>query len=154
MAGNTPNPHQAKIMGQAMGSNQQPETIDRHLSEVEDACQRVASGEWNTEQFADYIDQLAEKLQEREDFIRQIEIPPEAIEDMREELEVGFSGIAHWNDGVARLSQFIDEVDVTHLEEGLDLCRQGNDLLNEAMTINRENFKRVETMYRESSTMS
>ena len=67
-------------MGQAMG-NQQPETIGRHLAEIEDACQRVASGEWNGDQFADYIDQLAEKLQERENFIRQIEIPPEAIED-------------------------------------------------------------------------
>lgn len=140
-------------MGQAI-SNQQPEAIDRHLAEVEDACLRVASGEWSTDQFADYIDQLAEKLQERENFIRQIEIPPEAIEDMREELEVGFSGIAHWNDGVARMAQFVDEVDVTHLEEGLELCRQGNDLLNDAMRINRENFKRVETMYRESNTMS
>lgn len=153
MAGSTPNPHQAKIMGQAIG-NQEPEKIDRHLQEVEDACQRIASGEWDTDQFADYIDQLAEKLQERENFIRQIEIPPEAIEDMREELEVGFSGISHWNDGVNRLAQFIEETDIAHLEEGLDLCRQGNDLLNEAMRINRENFKRVEAMYRESSTMS
>lgn len=140
-------------MGQAIG-NQEPEMIDKHLAEVEDACQRIASGEWNTEQFGEYIEQLAVKLQEREDFIRQIEIPPEAIEDMREELEIGFSGIAHWNDGVARISQFIDEPDISHLEEGLELCRQGNDLLNDAMRINRENFKRVETMYRESSTMS
>lgn len=140
-------------MGQAIG-NQEPEMIDKHLAEVEDACQRVASGEWNAEQFGEYIEQLAVKLQEREDFIRQIEIPPEAIEDMREELEIGFSGIAHWNDGVARMSQFIDEPDIAHLEEGLEFCRQGNDLLNDAMRINRENFKRVETMYRESSTMS
>ena len=153
MAGSTPNPHQAKIMGQAIDS-QQPEVIDRHLAEIEDACQRVASGEWDGDQFADYIEQLAEKLAERENFIRQIEIPPEAIEDMREELEIGFSGIAHWNDGVARLAQFIEEPDVSHLEEGLDLCRQGNDLLNDAMRINRDNFKRVESMYRESSTMS
>jgi len=149
----TPSPHQAKIMGQAMG-NQQPETIGRDLAEIEDACQRVASGEWNGDQFADYIDQLAEKLQERENFIRQIEIPPEAIEDMREELEIGFSGIAHWNDGVARIAQFLDEPEVAHLEEGLEMCRQGNDLLNEAMALNRENYKRVESMYRESTTMS
>lgn len=153
MAGNTPNPHQKKIMGQAMG-NQQPEVIDRHLTEIEEACQRVASGEWTTDQFADYVDQLAEKLQERENFIRQIEIPPEAIEDMRQELEVGFAGIANWNDGVARMAQFIDEPEIAYLEEGLELCRQGNDLLNEAMKINRENYARVETMYRESSTMS
>lgn len=149
----TPNPHQAKIMGQAMG-NQQAPVIDQHLVEVEDACQKILSGEWDADQFGDYIDNLAEKLQERENFIRQIEIPPEAIEDMREELEVGFAGIAHWNDGVARIAQFLDEPEIAHLEEGLEICRQGNEMLNEAMRINRENYKRVEAMYRESSTMS
>lgn len=133
---------------------QQPQVIDAHLQEFEDACQRAADGEWDVETFADYIDQLAEKLAERENFIKQIEIPPEAIEEVKEELEVGFNGIALWNDGVARASQFVDDGDFNHLEEGLDLVRQGNDLLNEAMRINRENFKRVEAMYRESSTMS
>lgn len=140
-------------MGQATGS-EEPEVINQHLAEVEDACQRVASGEWTPEKFEEYLEQLAEKLQEREDFIRQIEIPPEAIEEMQEELEIGFSGIAHWNDGVSRMMQFVEEFDVTHLEEGLELCREGNDMLNEAMRINRENFKRVEELYRESSTMS
>lgn len=153
MASNTPNPHQAKIMGQSI-DNSEPEVIDQHLSEIEEACQYVADGEWTPEQFGDYIEQLAEKLAERENFIKQIEIPPEAIEEVKEELEVGFSGIAHWNDGVSRMMQYLEDADISHLEDGLDLCRQGNDLLNEAMRINRENFKRVEAMFRESSTMS
>lgn len=122
-------------MGQAMDPTE-PKVIDKHLQEIEDACQRVVSGEWDPEQFAEYIDQLAEKLAERENFIRQIEIPPEAIAEVKDELEVGFSGIAHWNDGVARLAQFVEDPDVAHLEEGLEQCRQGNDLLNEAMRIN------------------
>lgn len=140
-------------MGQAIGK-QEPEAINQHLQEIEEACQRIASGEWDSDDFADYIEQLAEKLQEQEDFIRQIEIPPEAIEEVREELEVGFSGILHWNNGVARLAKFIEETDVTHLEEGLELCRQGNELLNEAMQINRENFKRIEALYRESASQT
>lgn len=148
----TPNPHQAKMLGQAM--EQQPQVIDAHLKEFEDACQNAANGTWDIETFADYINQLAEKLGEREEFIKQIEIPPEAIPEVKEELEIGFTGIALWNDGVAAAAQFIDERDVAFLEEGLELVRQGNEHLNEAMRINRENFKRVEALYRESSTMS
>jgi hypothetical protein len=132
----------------------QPEVIDQHLLEVTEACQRVASGDWELDQFADYIDQLVERLAEREEFIKNMPIPPEIIDEIREELEVGFSGITYWNDGVARLAQFPDDPDVEHLEEGLELCRQGNDLLNEAAQLNRANYKRVETLYRESSTMS
>jgi hypothetical protein len=132
----------------------QPEPIDQHLSEVTEACQHVAAGEWDLDQFADYIEQLAERLAEREEFIKSMPIPPEIIDEIREELELGFSGITYWNDGVARLAQFPDDPDVEHLEEGLELCRQGNDLLNEAAQLNRANYKRVEQLYRESSAMS
>jgi hypothetical protein len=134
--------------------SEEPEVIDQHLLEVTEACQRVASGDWELDQFADYIDQLVDRLAEREEFIKNMPIPAEIIDEIREELEVGFSGITYWNDGVARLALFPDDPDVEHLEEGLELCRQGNDLLNEAAQLNRANYKRVETLYRESSTMS
>ena len=134
--------------------SEEPEVIDQHLLEVTEACQRVASGDWELDQFAEYIDQLVDRLTEREEFIKNMPIPPEIIDEIREELEVGFSGITYWNDGVARLALFPDDPDVEHLEEGLELCRQGNDLLNEAAQLNRANYRRVETLYRESSTMS
>ena len=35
---------------------EQPEFIDQHLSEVTEACQRVASGDWELDQFAEYIE--------------------------------------------------------------------------------------------------
>jgi hypothetical protein len=131
-----------------------PEPIEQHLNEVTEACQRVASGDWDLDQFGDYIDQLVERLAEREEFIKNMPIPPEIIDEIREELELGFSGITYWNDGVARLAQFADDPDFEHLEEGLELCRQGNDLINEAAQLNRANYKRVEALFRESSTMS
>ncbi len=131
-----------------------PTPIDQHLLEVTQACQKVASGDWDLDEFADYIEQLAERLNEREEFIKKMPIPEEIIDEIREELELGFSGITYWNDGVARLAQFPDDPVVEHLEDGLELCRQGNDLLNEAAQLNRANYKRVETLYRESSTMT
>lgn len=133
---------------------EQAVVIDQHLIEVTQACQNVASGDWDLDQFADYIDQLAARLTEREEFIKNMPIPPEAIDEIQEELELGFSGITYWNDGVARLAQFADDPDIEHLEEGLELCRQGNELINEAASLNRVNYRRVEEQYRESSTMT
>lgn len=133
---------------------EQPEVIDQHLKEVIEACQAVASGDWEIDQFAEYIEQLSVRLAEREDYIKKLPIPEEIIDEIREELELGFSGITYWNDGMARLTQFLDDPSVEHLEEGLDLCQQGNDLLNEAAQLNRTNYRRVEQLYRESSTMS
>lgn len=131
----------------------EPETVDQRLREAEEAAEKAASGEWSNEQFAEFIDGLSQTLQEREEQIRQIEIPPEAVEDFREELEVGFTGIQLWHEGVARMALFAEDMDVAHLEEGLEICRQGNEHINEAMRINRENRKRLEEMYIDSSTM-
>ena len=104
--------------------------------------------------FGDYIDQLVDRLADREEYIKNMPIPPDIIDEIREELELGFSGITYWNDGLARLAQFVEEPDVEHLEEGLELCRQGNEMINEAAQLNRANYKRVEQLYRESSTMT
>lgn len=147
MAGHTPHPKFLTPPDESLP------LIDQHLMEVTEACQRVASGDWELEEFADYVDQLAERLAKREEDIKKLPIPEEIIDEIREELEVGFSGITYWNDGVARLAQFTEDPDVEHLEEGLELCRQGNDLLNEAAQLNRANYRRVETLYRESSSM-
>ena len=145
------NPQQARMAQQAR--EPEPDTVDQRLREAEEAAEKAASGEWTTDQFSEFIEGLAQTLAEREEQIRQIEIPPEAVEDFREELEVGFTGIQLWHEGVARMALFADDLDVGHLEEGLDICRQGNDHINEAMRINRDNRKRLEEMYIDSSTM-
>lgn len=144
---------QAKMAQQAQSSEPEDAPVTQRLIEVEEAAEKAASGEWTPEQFEEFIEEVAQALVKREEDIRQIEIPPEAVEDFREELEVGFTGIQLWHEGVSRMALFSEELDVAHLEEGLDLCRQGNDHINEAMRINRENRKRLEEIYRDSSTM-
>ncbi|MBI3926294.1 MAG: hypothetical protein HY319_12190 [Armatimonadetes bacterium] len=132
---------------------EEPEYVNERLQELEEAAAKAASGEWTVEQFGEYLEGVAQTLAEREQAIREIEIPPEAVEDFREELEVGFAGIQLYNEGVARMMMFVEDSEVSHLEEGIDLVRQGNEHINEAMRINRDNRKRLEEMYIDSSTM-
>ena len=55
--------------------------VNQRLLEAEEAAQKAASGEWSPEEFEDFIEELSQALQKREEDIRQIEIPPEAVED-------------------------------------------------------------------------
>ena len=141
------------LMAQQGQREPEPEMVNERLLELENAAKKAVSGEWTSEQLGAFLGDIQQKLAEREQAIREIEIPPEAVEDFREELEVGFTGIQLYNEGVKRMILFVEDPDVSHIEEGLDLVRQGNDHINEAMRINRENRKRLEEAYLDSSTM-
>jgi hypothetical protein len=47
----------------------------------------------------------------------------------------------------------LNDSDPAHIEEGLELIREGNELINDAMKINRDNRKKLEEVYIDSSTM-
>ena len=131
----------------------EPEYVNERVRELQDAAQKALSGEWTPEQLGDYLENILSFFAEREQGIRSIEIPPEAIEDFREELENGFKGIQLFYEGVSCMSQFAEQPDPVFLEEGMELVRQGNDHLNEAMRINRSQRAKFEELYLDSSNM-
>ncbi len=129
-----------------------PRVQDR-LQQIEAAVTRVTSGEWNPDEFARFLEETAQILAEKERAIRDITIPDEAAEDFREELEIGYTGIDLYNQGVQRMFDFLSDSDPDHLEAGLDLVRQGNEHVNEAMRINRENRRKLEELYSDTSNL-
>jgi len=92
---------------------------------------------------------LARKEQE----IRDIEIPSEAYEDFRAELELGFQGIEMYNRGIATMRLYLADKNPAHVHEGLELILDGNEAINEAMRLNRENRRKMEDAFIDSSTM-
>lgn len=129
-----------------------PRVQDR-LQQIEAAAARAASGEWNPEEFGRFLEETAVILAEKEQAIRDIPIPDEAVEDFREELEVGYMGIDLYNQGVQRMFDFVAETNPLILEEGLELVRQGNEFVNQAMRINRENRRKLEEMSTDASSL-
>lgn len=127
--------------------------IHDRLQQIEAAAARAASGEWNPEELGRFLEETAAILAEKERAIREIPIPDEAAEDFREELEVGYTGIDLYNQGVQRMFEFVADSDPVHLQEGLDLVRQGNESINEAMRINRENRRKLEEMSSDASSL-
>lgn len=140
---------------QAAAPDTEAETprINERLQQIESAVQKALSGEWEADRFGQFLDEMATVLAEKERDIREIPIPPEAEDDFRDELEVGYAGIEMYGHGVQRMFSFLEDFDPAHLDAGLELVRQGNEHINEAMRINRENRRKLEEMYTDSSTM-
>lgn len=89
--------------------------------------------------FKRFLDEESFKMAQREQEIRQLEIPPDALEDFREELEVGFEGIELYNKALFHFRQYSTSGDVTFARGGLDLAWAGNQKINEARRLNRKN---------------
>ena len=118
--------------------------INERLQIFEQAVEKVSSGEWSTEEFANFLEETAAILAEKEQGIRSIDIPEEAAADFKDELDVGFEGIKLYNQGMQVFFAFVENEDPELLEEGLELVRRGNERINEAMRINRENRSKLE----------
>ncbi|MHB2020777.1 MAG: hypothetical protein ACYCW6_27885 [Candidatus Xenobia bacterium] len=130
-----------------------PPRINERYMQIKDAGDKVVSGEISLEEYCTFLDRVISVLEEKERQIREIEIPPEAVEDFREELETGFTGIDLYNQGLQTMRYYAEEPDAVHIETGLQLIREGNEMINDAMRINRENRRKLEEMYIDTSTM-
>jgi hypothetical protein len=129
-----------------------PPFVDGRYQKVKIAADKILANESSPEEFAEFIDTTIEFLSEKEANIRQVEIPPEALEDFREELETGLTGIDLFYQGLTEMRTYLEDSDVEHINAGLEIVREANRLLNEALTINRKNRHKLEEMYIDAST--
>ena len=128
---------------QEADSTPQHVSINSRLQVIEAAVRNVQEGEWELERFLEFLQDLHGVLSAKEQEIRDIVIPEENRDEFKDELTMGFSGISLYNRGIARMLTYNgDNVEV--LEAGLDLVRQGNERINEAMRINRSNRNKLE----------
>lgn len=126
---------------------QEPEelpVVNDRLKLFENAVAKVRSGAMSVNDFADFLEKTAAILSEKEQEIKSIDIPKEAIDDFKEELAVGFAGMDLYNQGIESMFAYVEELDDELLERGLELVRSGNERINEAMRINRENRNKLE----------
>lgn len=134
------------MKGPTASCNPELGKVNERLQQFELAVQRVTDGEWNAQEFGLFLTEMSEILAEKENGIREIAIPEEAADEFREELAVGFAGIDSYNCGLSRMFEYLQNPDPKVLYDGLSLVREGNERINEAMRINRDNRAKLEEM--------
>lgn len=127
--------------------------VNERYLQLRDAGDKVLAGEWSIDQYGSFLENIGQVLARKEQEIRDIEIPSEAYEDFRAELEMGFQGIDLYNAGIATMRLYVADHNAAHIHDGLEQIRAGNEAINDAMRINRENRRKMEDVYIDSSTM-
>jgi hypothetical protein len=130
-----------------------PKVMERYM-QLKEAADAVKSGDWTFEEFSEFLEEVTRVLVQKEQEIREIEIPEEAYDDFASELEVGFNGIALYNEGIANMMMYLEDKNSEHLDHGLEMAYQGNEQVNEAMRINRANKRKLEEMYMDTNQMA
>lgn len=111
--------------------------INERLARFEDAAAKVLSGEWDLEQYAAFLNELAEAMSIAENDLRLLPIPEDQPEQFNEELEAAARGLDLFNQGFEYLFAFVQEPNPDFLEQGMVYMREGNAAINEALAINR-----------------
>lgn len=131
--------------------------VDERYKSFAEAAAKVQSGEWSPEEFENFMEATFEKLARIEEEIKSIPISEEIMEDFEEELEVGFAGIERFNQGMEMMMLYLEDENPSHLDDGLKLILQGNDLIHRARIINRDRDKRLGAaadLYRQDESMT
>lgn len=110
---------------------------DRYVN-MRKACERIGTG-GDIDDFKRFLDEVSFKMAQKEQEIREVDIPAEAMETLREELEVGFEGIDLYNKALLAFRQFVGSKDPNFLRTGLEMAWLGNEKINLARRINRRN---------------
>lgn len=110
---------------------------ERYL-EFRHAVADLVGGKTTGAEFSRFLDDVSFKMAQKEQEIRQLEIPPDALDEFREELEVGFEGIDLYNKALLHFRQYVASNDATFAGLGLELAWQGNEKINEARLLNRK----------------
>ncbi len=107
-----------------------------------------------SEQLLAFLQQQQEEIEYGAAQAKAVQMPPEALEDFAEELELGFEGISLWEEGLAGLIETVSSSHPENFQPYLDLCWQGSIKLDQAAQANHNNQVAAESLMMESATDS
>lgn len=113
------------------------EEVTDRLRSIESSGLKARRGEISLEEFSDFIVRTLNILGAKEQEISEFVEETGYREDASQELDIGFQGMNLYVEGLRTMLDFAQDGDPSHLDAGLELVKKGNDLINQAMTINR-----------------
>ena len=115
----------------------EPKVTER-LDKIKAVCEQVCEEEISLEEFSNFCVQLSEELAVKANEILETVESTGYAKDAPQEVEAGFKGIDLYEQGLTKMILFIGEGNPDYLDEALEMLSQGNDYINEAMSLNRQ----------------
>lgn len=129
-----------------------PQKVYERYNVLKETAEHVKDGSISVEQFAEYLNKTKEILSTKEQEVKDIEIPAEFYQDFEEEMNLGFSGIAMYKEGIDLMLTYVLSRDPSILDKGLEIIYKGNEAINDARMVNRENRRQMEELYMDATS--
>jgi len=127
-----------------------PERINVHYNQLKEVGDKILSGAITDEEFAGTIDRIYEVIQARLNDLENLQIAPEVIPKVEEELQLGLAGIQYFLQGIEEMKLFLQDRNQEHITLGMESVFQGNENLNNALEMARDNIRKLKDMGIES----
>lgn len=124
-----------------------PQKVIGRFNQFKDAVENIKNKKWSVKDLKKFLDDISKNLDIRAREIKEVEIPSEIAAEFKDELAIGFDGINLYENGMKELYSYLENQNLEHLDKGLELIKEGNDKINEAIKINRENREKLEELY-------
>lgn len=134
-------------------SSAPPKKVYDRYHKIKTLAEQAKNGEISMEEFKDFLLTTKSILETKEKDIKEIEIQPEYHDDFLLEMDVGFHGLQLFYQGIDMLVTYTAIKSDEILERGLMFINDGNELVNEAMSINREHRRQMEELYSGSNLL-
>ena len=108
------------------------------------AVDNVKAGTWTAEEFHEFLFNIYEDLSAKARELHEIIETEKYIEYAEKEVHCGVAGLDLFEAGMHEMSVYLEDGDITHLDGGLARIWEGNEKINEAMRINRENREELD----------
>ena len=117
------------------------------VKQFSEAVEKVRSGEWDQEQFYEFLSGVFERLGNLRAEIEEIIVENKYDEYANEEVEQGLQGMNCFEEGMQEMSLYVEDGELSHLDTGMQLIIEGNSLLNDAKRLNRSGRKDLEEQW-------
>lgn len=127
-----------------------PERINVHYNQLKEAGEKIQNGSISPEDFIAALNRIYNNISERLQEVESMEIADEIRPSLEEQLQIGVSGIHYFLQGIDEMKLYLEDQNVDHITAGMESVWQGNENLNSALEMARENIRRLKDLGIES----
>lgn len=123
-----------------------PERVNVHYNLLREAGEKVQARQISMEEYLQTLDTIYTKIYERLQEVESMDMEDEVRSALQEQLNVGVSGIHYFLNGINEMRLYADDSDPQHIAIGISSVFQGNENLNQALEMARDNIRRLKDM--------
>ncbi len=118
-----------------------PPRLTNRLIMLEMVVDNIRKRQITSEEYRQSLEEMRDFFTTQLEEVKAIEIPPDMVDEMKAEMEMGLMGIETFIISIDILMKYVHLHDARLLSDGLGEARKANDFLNTALTMNWKNYQ-------------